>query len=661
MSNTFKVDIKHKNILIFASLLFLFYVTGTVLGKYTIGKMASGEFPYLLHHIINDGQAHSTSEYINVLNAFLFRLTLFSGFLGLPCFLFRNIAFFERFCLNLHRKLTGIPRPVFLLVLSALGLTLSTLGARYVLMGVPHIEDSSAQYFHAKVFSTGKLYETPPQDVDFFLSNAGMWANQNGKWYSRYTPSHTFLLMLGILSGAPWMVGPLIGVLILVSLYFLAEELYDEETARWTALICILSPFWWGLSSSFMQNSTAMLTLTLFFLFFLRLLRLNNRSSGIISGLFLGLAFMTRPWTAIAFSVPILIWGLIHFIRQGISFKSHIIDFALGFSVFFFLLLFFNYRLTGNPFLFNFHVYNRFDRIGFGASRGFYGDVIHNFPRAMKILKQNLYLLNTELLGWPISLLFVAALFVNGSRDGRDILLLITAVVLIAAYYCYWFNGIAYGSRYYYSSIGCLLMLTIRGIKRSFSAKEKTIPLLLVVLAIGHWIWYNNFNPKTPYSSLRLILVVFFASFLYAFYRRKDPLRQHLFVLVVLFIFTGYLHNFMFATPDLVKKYYQMGSYDNRIEKAIKKFRINNALIFIRCENHYYYGEAIFSRNSPGLDGDIVYAKDLGERNLVLMNRYPQKEYYLFDVEEENFFPLSRERLFVPYGNILENRDSKGG
>ena len=76
---------------------------------------------------------------------------------------------------------------------------------------------------------------------------------------------------------------------------------------------------------------------------------------------------------------------------------------------------------------------------------------------------------------------------------------------------------------------------------------------------------------------------------------------------------------------------------DTVLEETVKKAGIQNAVVFIKSGNFKkqeaapnYYG-AGFSLNSPKLDTDIIYARDLGdEKNEELMKEFPRRKFYRF-------------------------------
>jgi hypothetical protein len=60
--------------------------------------------------------------------------------------------------------------------------------------------------------------------------------------------------------------------------------------------------------------------------------------------------------------------------------------------------------------------------------------------------------------------------------------------------------------------------------------------------------------------------------------------------------------------------------------KAVKKQGIKNAVVFTKS----YYG-SVLPANSPTFDGDIIYVRDLGMKNRLMMEYYPDRKYYRAD------------------------------
>ena len=121
---------------------------------------------------------------------------------------------------------------------------------------IPHVQDSIAQLFQARIFAGGRLWAPAPPLPDFF--GAAHMILRDGRWFSQYPPGHALLLVPGVWLGVPWLVNPVLGGLAVSGIYFLARELFDRATARVSALLAVLSPFLLLMSAEFMSHAGAL-------------------------------------------------------------------------------------------------------------------------------------------------------------------------------------------------------------------------------------------------------------------------------------------------------------------------------------------------------------------------------------------------------------------
>jgi hypothetical protein len=82
---------------------------------------------------------------------------------------------------------------------------------------------------------------------------------------------------------------------------------------------------------------------------------------------------------------------------------------------------------------------------------------------------------------------------------------------------------------------------------------------------------------------------------------------------------------------------------DARLARLADERRIHHALVFVRaCPQWQCYG-TVFWRNSPRLDGDIVWARDLGPvSDAALLAAFPGRRPYLADYGLPAIEPLSQ-------------------
>ncbi|MGB9597832.1 MAG: hypothetical protein ACPL7B_16225, partial [Candidatus Poribacteria bacterium] len=110
----------------------------------------------------------------------------------------------------------------------------------FIFEHIPHIQDSIDQVFHGKIFLLGQLKVPSPEPREFFDFTHMI---NNGWWYSEYPPGHSFLMSLGHIIHAPWIINPLFGSLCIVIFYFIGKEMFNERIGRFSALLGSLSPF----------------------------------------------------------------------------------------------------------------------------------------------------------------------------------------------------------------------------------------------------------------------------------------------------------------------------------------------------------------------------------------------------------------------------------
>jgi len=333
-----------------------------------------------------------------------------------------------------------------------------------------------------------------------------------------------------------------------------------------------------------MNHVSALLYTTIFLLFFAKTVRERKWHAPLIAGFGLGMLISVRPYTAMAIAAPFCIYSLLLLIRDFRAYLLRLVALALITLCFVGILLGYNYLTNGSPTLFGYVVqFGKGHNPGFGHSPD--GRTPHTLQRGFIHSLNDLNFLNIRLFEWPIpSLLFISILFLAGTRDKWDYLLMGTLFALSFAYFCYWYGvGNNLSPRFLYESISALILLTARGMLRLPDFVQKILKVK---------------------STERLVKVM----------------TAFCLLLCLIIILYYYI-------PSLVR-YYENDFYKH-IKKdtlrAVKEKKITNAIVFV--SPHLYRG--VFPANSsPLLDGEVIYAQDLGERNRLLMEYYPDREYY---------------------------------
>jgi len=481
----------------------------------------------------------------------------------------------------------------FLTVLSPANFMLVTCGwvflctnliSLVVFENIPHVQDSIAQFFQAKIFANGHLTVPPPPIPDFFqypLDNIII----GEQWYSQYTPGHPFLIMLGLIINMPWVVNPILATLSAVLLYLAGRKYYGEVEARGAVALYCLSPFVLFMSASFMNHVSSLFFVLLFFYCILLTLDRKSIVFGIIAGFALGAVLNIRTGDAVAIGAVVGVFFVVCNLKAG-QYRTIL---AAGFSFMCMLaiLLWYNYSTNGNAFLFGYQAkWGAEHTLGF-TNKMIMGAPPHTFLRGIGHTISNFIALNQNLFEWPLPSLLPLAIFFTpfGWHKGRkETLLLLMALGAPVFYFFYFFQDLCLGPRFYYISLPFILLLTARS-------------FVLII--------------KKTASSLHISTL----------YLRNGILL----IFGCLFIYTAILR-----VPQLCKYYSDsFWDIDNKLMRQVEEKKISNALIFQKeygvLDNGLGSG---FLYNSPLLNTPVIFARDLDNRNSELKACYPSRRYY---------------------------------
>jgi hypothetical protein len=477
-----------------------------------------------------------------------------------------------------YRFLMKLPTSSFLLICAGVVLLITNIFSFICFQHKPHIDDTIAQLFNARIFAQGKLYMPAPAFPEFFDRNHMII--ENGRWYSQYPPCHPALLAIGVLFGAPWFINPLLGAIAVIIFFFLGKELYDEKTGRIAALLGTLSPFLLFMSSEFMNHASALVFISCFLLFFLKMARKHSFLAAVLAGCFLGLTVNVRPLTALAIATPLIFYSLYLLSRNLRVYFPRLALMVIGAAIFVAILLYYNYLTNGNPLTFGYTARWGSDHgLGFGHSG--WGPA-HTPLRGLLSTSEDLNAMNRFLFEWPIpSLVFIALLFASSQADLKDYLLLSVIAAPAIAYFFYWFHGILFGPRWEYETLGALVVLTARGIQ---------------------------ILPDFIQKQLKLEIT-------------RDKISSGLKKLLAL----CYLSTLLIAIPSLAR-FYRWAFRSTRVptvERA-NKLHLKNAVV---VTPKVIYASA-FGGNQLDLKGDVVYARDLIPLNPLLRSLYPERGFF---------------------------------
>jgi len=242
-------------------------------------------------------------------------------------------------------KIVALPERFFVWPVIAVWLLVTFLAQHYVLQTIPHVSDSVAYYFQAKMLAAGSLVQDSHPLYDFFSPH--FYIN-DGRFFSLFQPGWPIFLALGFLIGLPWIVTPMMGAATLFLIYRLARAVFDERTALLSLLLVAVTPFSIFMSASFMAHTqSGLFGLAVFYL--LVEYRRSSRSWHLaLCGLLWGLLFITRAYDAVLMAPLMLMLLAPDFLSKGFKWKALMLMALIG-LLFISAQMIYNNNLNGSP------------------------------------------------------------------------------------------------------------------------------------------------------------------------------------------------------------------------------------------------------------------------------------------------------------------------
>lgn len=386
-------------------------------------------------------------------------------------------------------------------VLSATGVAAAALVGRFVLQDFANSADEWAFQFHARTLLAGEWDRNASADPLIPTLGTGYFViAKGGKWFANTFPGWPALLALGMRFGVGWLVNPLLGGLALLFTYLAGRELLGSREGLLAAGLSLVSPFFLLNSGSYFSQPTTLACTAAALWLVSRSIRKGSGSAAFSAGAALGLAFVTRPYTALAIGIPLVAALALSESRRR-SVAGRVRDLALfGSAVALVSIPLFvsNAAVTGDPLTTPYTWSGNRDVPGFFEN----GYSVHTPADGVVITVGHLL----DLWVWlPFAALPLAALGVLGVEGWRRRVLAAIPLALVAFYWAYLgYGGNQYGPRYYYEALPALTLLAAAGfasfrdaIRARFgAAAEPRITLGLAALAaVGHlgvasWLLY---------------------------------------------------------------------------------------------------------------------------------------------------------------------------
>jgi hypothetical protein len=469
----------------------------------------------------------------------------------------------------------------------------------FVLQKTPVTDDEQVYEFQARLLLQGKLSAQPLLASNSF--NYSLIIKDANKITGHYQLGHPFFLALGIwLLRTPYLFPVLFAVFMPFLIYAIAQLLFNREAISIiSALLLSMSPFFLFTSATLLGHSEAIFFLALFIWLFFLSFKTQKQFEKILlkgaAGICIGLVFNTRPLTAMAFAIPIMLFSIFQILKRKDRDYSGYAAMLVGGLLLLSVTLWYNHYISGSYFTFPYQKYNGFEKIGFGP-------IISNYSHTLMkgINNGTIRLLKFIFFsfGSPIGFFFLLPYMVKKKwiKEEKILFGLILAVVIIHIFY-YGAGVSDTGPVYFYELLIPFTLLSGRGailahdyLTKKIRNGRRFIPWFLVITSA---LCYATFFPEQAITLRNLTTQI------------NEPYR------------------------------------------LVKKNNIHRAVIFIYSlpQVGWAYNPPIYL---PGSDPDIIYCflKE-GPVNEKVLAAFPNRSYYIisFDGNKSTLYHTTPEIL----------------
>ncbi len=356
-------------------------------------------------------------------------------------------------------------RDAYLVALGAL--ILYAVVATVVFSRRPLLIDEVAQLWQAQRYAEGRLWIAAPAHREFFsflhLVDLG------DRVYAQFPPGGPFMIWLGVLAGAPWLVGPVSGAVCVV-LFSRIARAAEPDASRWwvlgATLLFALTPFGVFMFGSYMNHVTALVWILVAVVSLIALTeaprpRMAALGLALLLGFGLGAAATIRPLDAFAFALPAAIWLIVRAGRSRDRWIENILA-GIGVAVPFAAMMYVNVQTTGHPLRFGYEVlWGAGHGLGFHAAP--WGEP-HTPLRGWALASLYQWRLQSYLFETPFPSLVlpVAALWFTRRINAIDRYLLVSGALVIFFYLLYWHDGFYLGPRFVVPLLPILVLWAAR-------------------------------------------------------------------------------------------------------------------------------------------------------------------------------------------------------
>ena len=372
-----------------------------------------------------------------------------------------------RFCDSLPGLLEWVllrpSRPLFMLLVGVSICVLGVLFAWHLYGLAPLTIDELSLQWQGRLLASGRLYARSEPHPEFFSTMQSL--NVGERWFTHFPIGPAAVLSAGMAVGMPWLVNPILAAVGGVIVYRYLAATTTELEARTVAVLFASSPFVLFMAATQLDHVPALVAIWMAIAVLPSWVASAtpaqaSRYAAMI-GLGLGLAAILRPYDAALCALPIGLFQLRELRREPALVRSILAQVVAG-CVPVAVLLLANASTTGDPLTFAYDLLN-----GNAHRPGFHLDPmgeLHTPRRGVFNISAYLLRLDATLLGWPVPalLLVIAALAWQRHESRWDELALGVLAMLLVGYWYFWGEGRAFGPRFLFTGAPIFLLYVAR-------------------------------------------------------------------------------------------------------------------------------------------------------------------------------------------------------
>lgn len=467
--------------------------------------------------------------------------------------------------------------------------------------------DEAVYLQQAAMLLDGQFRMYPPVPEAF---RTWFFISDGSSIYPKYSPVPSAFFAVGELIFNARAALAVIAAANILLVYLLVREAFDHSVGVVASLVMAASPLFLINTALFLPYAPTTTLNLLFALGYVRSIREGSRIYALLSGGAVGVAFFSRPYTAVVFASPFLIHAAYTLIqRKDREVTYNLVVTALVGTLFVCVTLVYNYVMTGSPFLFPFEAFSPRDGLGFGERS------LLNYTRNYTpwlALEANAHVVSRLFINWVAG--GVAGLVLGGvglaasvlpkdSRGDREVpdrvIRLLFAGVLVAVFV---------GNIYFWGNLNILGSLQEPG--------DGFISIM------GPYYHYDALLPLSAF-------IAYGAVWLYRRTETKDA-RLGLAIAIVLFLSVSGVSGAVFV--EKVEKNSEITDVYREAYEPFEERDLGGALVFLPTPSGEWLNHPFqYLRNTPGYDGNAVYALDLGKSNFETVEAFPDRRIYRYN------------------------------